>query len=200
MPVKPLPMDLIRRLRRISHRLSLGKMKNIDHRQHEVSRAKTDVDNPGRRIRQLDVSRNFPEEQVVLKKVHGAPAKEIIEELKRIVREHNAKPHSPSYILLESIAYPISDEIVAMAKADFPSINETLNQYTERGRKMFEVLRKEMQKKSKKKIADKDVKHELQEAVYWLRYNTKYKLGEENVMLLGIDKGKFVFIPLVDLF
>jgi len=85
MPVKRLPAKLLQQLRSLAARsrkrqfggkqidLALGRMKNIDHRMntHGIDRLKPDaIELCGRRVRQMNVSKNFPGVELVLKRTH----------------------------------------------------------------------------------------------------------------------------------
>src|SRR3989338_5999760 len=67
---KNLPPELIVRLRKAEKYISarLGKMKNIDHRRKIFGESKN-ADMPGSRVREMNVRRNFPRIQVVIKRV-----------------------------------------------------------------------------------------------------------------------------------
>jgi len=199
MVIKPLPKELIKRLKKVSHRLNIGKMKNIDYR---TEKNPLQIDNTeffGYRVREMNVKRNFPEEKVVLKKIHSnLSAKEKIKKIKEMVREHNKKFKSEKYELREPFAYAINDKTIAMAKADFPSASEILGflremtlKPTERGKKFFEKLKKEYNVNEE----------QLKEAVYEITKNSAFR--EDHLLLVGCKKEKnkikFIFVPLIDL-
>ena len=91
MPAKTLPKKLVARLTRTSEILnrSLIRMKNIDHRRNHPSRRVIKKSSEvagvwGGRIRQLDVSRNYPGVELVIKKTHNLSFQKATTELQEI--------------------------------------------------------------------------------------------------------------------
>jgi len=209
MPVKALPKDIVARLKKIGPELErlrrttrnprapkeawlLARMKNIDHRRgkNPRSQGERDIENWSGRVRQLRVSLRGT--GVVIKKTHDATAWETISWIQRKVRIHNELPKLPEdYVLVEPKAYAISRSLIAMAKTRKPSVEEIIGldeKQTERGRKFFAKL------KAKHGITE----HHLRYAMRILRDITGFK--SSNVLLLGVKNGKFVFMPLLDMY
>ena len=193
MPVKPLPKRLVEDLRR-HHRIidgALGGMKNIDHRRgRNPGVSQRDTHEYGRRIRQMNVSRNYPGVELVIKRVHGGTAQRNIDYVREIIREHNRKYRPKRYRLRMPKAYAISEELVAMAKADCPSINEIIGSEkdkTDRGARFLEQLSKEHGVQI----------HDLVEAVSEVCRNIDS--STQNSLVLGYEGEKFIFIPLIDM-
>lgn len=199
MPVKPLPKTLVSRLKRVSPKIdkALGRMKNIDHRISLIYVGSNDTGEFGNRVRQMNVSRNYPRVKLVVKRVHDATAKEVIKAVKENVRNHNkflkvrGLKEKVGYVLREPIAYDIGGDLVAMAKTDRPSLHEVLGciefPRTDRGIQFFGQL-------SKKYGV---TKKQLKMATKQICSDTTF--GQRNILLLGVKEGKFVFMPLVDL-
>ncbi len=198
MPTRPLPKELVERLRRTAPRLErlLGKMANVDHRKRCISPA--DVESTGGRVRELNVRKSSPEIPIVIKRDHGSSAQETIEWVQNRVRKHNERirmlppAERPDYILKKPYAYAISRTLIAMAKTDAPSIAELSEKNkTERGAKMLEKLR------VKHGISASQIK-DSKKALWWNFSDTANPPNSQNMLLLGVEKGKLVFMPLVD--
>ncbi len=197
MPVKSLPKKLVKRLRKVAGQIDrkLGLMKNIDHRQTWINRPVRPAHTTkawGYRVREMNVQRNFPKTELVIKRTHDMPARELIQTLQEIVQRHNRQFTPDTYVLIEPKAVPISAELVAMAKTNAPSVDEILfqgiRQGTRRGKQFFE------------KLVEKNpgiTTAALDEAAGKVIARTGIEFG--NLLLLGVKKGKFVFMPLVDL-
>ncbi|MDO8537722.1 MAG: hypothetical protein Q7S21_02455 [archaeon] len=194
MPTKPLPQELIERLKKVGSRLRLRRMKVIDHRKRERSLSTAKVEHWGRRVRQMNVSKSFPQTELVLKYVHDRSAKKTIEIVQQRVRKHNESFNPKRYVLSEPIAYAIAPKIIAMAKTDAPSVEEILEDKTERGQAFINEL------KSKLKVNPSIAERKLKRAFNELFRNTQGKIKSGNVLVLGYESGKIVFIPLVDIF
>ncbi len=202
MPVKPLPKTLILRLRRILKKRnkvhgindlvsSLEKMKNIDHRKKWL------VEQYGNgleysRVRQMNVSRNYPKLGVVIKKMHYS---DDLNKLRQRVRNHNKRKNAGklNYELKMPIAYSLGQDFVAMSKTNKPNLTEILSPLkyggTRRGKNFFKELKK------KHKITLQELEKSARKA------SSLTKLDHCNILLLGINKqGKFVFMPLVDVY
>lgn len=207
MPTKRLSVALVNRLRRLIQREEektggsgriyglLGQMRNVDHRRNERPHLHTSMTHLwGRRVRQMNVSRNFPKTKLVLKRVHDGSAEKIIQELKDCVREHNKKfsATEEAYTLVEPKAYVIGEYLVAMSKTDAPSIDEILSEpdwseETRRGQDFFKKINK----------AHNVTKEDLRAA--FKRVLSRTGISNQNLLLLGFEEGKFVFMPLVDI-
>ncbi len=216
MPTKPLPKKLVSRLKKITDKReqrkrfkqgkeeisgNLGSMKNIDHRRNDpeikqlLALNPKNISSAGGRVREMDVSKQFPGIKLVIKKIHVAPnsIKEI-NEIKKIVKSHNKSFEPENYVLREPIAYALGNGLVAMAKTNKPNLDEILgsNGKTIRGQEFFRKLKKK----------HRVTKTQLNEAFgrFYRRTKTKYiDFPTRNILLLGVKNGKFVFMPLVDL-
>jgi len=204
MPVKKLPFTLIERLKKAAPKIkkALGRMKNIDHRKDLSKSNPREIELPGRRIRQMNISRNYPNTELVIKRTHLYNAEKTIRKVKEAVRKHNQKFNPKNYVLLEPEAYAISKHLIAMAKTDAPSLEEILGKRdiffwvkmwfpegkTERGKKFFEEM------KEKYNVNETQLKEAYLKAEKLTDWDTS------NLLLLGFENGKFVFMPLVDIF
>ncbi|MFH1588372.1 MAG: hypothetical protein ABIA76_03490, partial [Candidatus Diapherotrites archaeon] len=107
-------------------------------------------------------------------------------------------PEKENYVLLKPYAYSIGENLIAMRRVDFPSVDEILaresidslstKNITERGANFFSKIKK------KHTVSESD----LQKAVILVGRRTK--ITTSNLLLVGFEKGKFIFIPLADLF
>lgn len=199
---KPLPPALVKELTRLAPHLEkrLPSMENVDHRKGGLfTRNRRDVLQWGGRVRQLNVSKNFPGVEVVVKRDDGDNAKGTLAAISREVDAYELQQSEPSnaeFILRRPYAYAISDKLIAMAKTDKPNIREILGDKTpyynkggatQRGRTFFSKLKKEHQVSEEQLIT----------AVRALSLKTNLTAG--NVIVAGVENGKFVFIPLADL-
>jgi hypothetical protein len=214
MPVKPLPKKLIERLKslvkkrakragRAEANKTFWRMRNADHREQKEKTTSSFV-------KKFNVSRNFPfEKEIVIKMVHGRDtAKQEIEQIQSIVREHNKKFHPENYVLREPIAYDLGYNFVAMAKVNKPSLVEILYAFaassnkrmlssdyggTLRGFSFFSKLQKKYGvTKIQLAIAAEEVTERTELSMH--------RLSMHNILLLGVNKkGQFVFMPLIDL-
>ncbi len=213
MPVKPLPKSLVFRLKKVSSVIVrfLGKMKNVDYRKNDFSRKKIMSENTfewGRRIRQMNVSRNYPEVKLVVKRTHNdrTATHTELKEIQSRVKNYNKKikqqkKRNESFVLREPIAYDIGNGLVAMAKTNKPSVNEilghikyfdskgvVLSSTTIKGTRFFRKL-------SKKHGVNKE---QLESAAIQL-FN-EISIMPTNILLLGVNKKKqFIFMPLIDI-
>ena len=135
----------------------------------------------------------------MIKRAHDGSAKEHKKTVQQKVREHNqnyAKIET-IYVLLMPKAHVISEDLIAMAKTNAPSVIEILGckawrrlksgrQRTARGQKFFQ----ELQAKhgvTKKQLREAATRLEERTGIYW-----------GNILLLRVENRKFVFMPLVD--
>ncbi|MBU2100306.1 hypothetical protein KKB11_03670, partial [Candidatus Micrarchaeota archaeon] len=156
MPVKPLPKFLIQRLRRIVNKrirthgessidYFLAKMTSVDHRRKwlEQQFGKGLEHN---RVREMNVSRNFPETKLIIKKLHYPDELKI---LRNKVRNHNKRKGllKFDYILRMPFAYSLGHGFVAMTKTNKPNLAEILESFkdggTYRGKNFFRELVKD---------------------------------------------------------
>ena len=206
MPVRKLPKALVEILRKMVARQSqkahperiyrtLLLARNIDHRYVSDRQHPQAIIKFMSRVKVISVKRQFPQVgEVVIKKVHGgATAQETIDVINFRVKFHNERFKPKNYMLLKPNAYAIGEDLVAMAKTDAPavaeilSVGESYGDVTNRGTEFFERLKKkyEIQQGQLRKAAD-EVRR---------RTNIAYC----NLLLLGYQNGKFIFMPLVDI-
>ncbi len=211
MPVKKLPRKLVQRLKRLVKRENvknqpsrdsdslriyslLGRMKNIDHRRNDPLLGHAPREATGyfaRNVREMDVSRNYPKEKLVIKRVHGGTARETIKFVRNLVSRHNNEKKPEKYKLVMPKAYAIGENLVAMAKTDCPSIGEII------GGREYNTQRGETFLKEKLGVE----KFALSRASDELRKNlSEYLIDyKSNIIVLGMNRGKFIFMPLVDM-
>jgi hypothetical protein len=198
MPAKPfvkrLPEKLIERLKRNSQRIerNLGKMKNIDHRKDWIARRivnfgfkpnPRDTKSWGGKIRQMNVSRNYPSTELVIKRVDFFSAEKVIKSIKRKVEAHNRKYKPKGYIVLMPEAHAISKKLIAMQKID--GVTSLLGK--EPKRKAFRELLKKNNISLKKFYLEK------------AKACNRMKLSFNQLFFVGIKEGKIVFMPVLDL-
>lgn len=199
MPVKKLPKKLVTRLKKAAPAVErfLGSMKNIDHRK-DFPEARGIQKNSthawGRRVRELNISRNFPRtKSVVIKMAHSVGAEGTIKTLSEKVREHNKRFGKENYVLLEPKAYAINRDVLAMAKANNPNIHEIIGSgrwqedKTRRGKIFFKKL------KNKYNVSEEQLETAAEQVF------ERTGIQRANLLLLGFKKGKFIFMPLVDI-
>lgn len=195
MPIKSLPNSLVKRLRARVAKESrqpdkpglFDRARNLDHRGFS------------NRVVELNVSRYFPGVRVAIKKTHGYTAQDTINIVKRFVRDHNASANPRSYVLVAPKAYAIGQYLLAMAKTNKPSVCEIIGDSkgagkTQRGKQFFELL------KQKYGIEESALNEAFNELAAWKRKGAILKCRIDNVLLLGFRKGRFVFMPLLDVY
>jgi len=212
MPAKSLPKKLVNRLEAVAPVIDryLGSMKNIDYRKRGFSDPK-DISSWGYRVRQMNVSRNYPGVELVIKKAHfSVAAKSEIKKIQKRVMRYNGKTKrligiiknkgkKRNHVLREPIAYDIGNGLVAMAKTNKPSLSEVLgifkinddvseHRITARGTGFFRKLSREHGvTKAELKIGAKQVFKGT-------------RIHPVNIILLGANKkGEFILMPFIDL-
>jgi hypothetical protein len=167
MPEKPLPHELVERLTKASDIISkrLGTMKNVDHRKNWQYWPQPD--NPdfnsrgeGKRVREFNAKKNFPETNVVIKRDNEFSPSDTIEKISRIVQLHNSRHEGKTALILrffglkqklpyelrQPFAYDIGHGLIAMAKTESPSLDEIIwleESQTPRGKSRFNELQKQ---------------------------------------------------------
>lgn len=200
MPVKPFPLALVKRLRALvkyevkrkgnetrAYKL-LGRMVNVDSRAGSDfgKRAPSGTFIYPWRVRELNVSKCFPETKVVIKRTHEATALRTISFVNRNIKFFNSSfPKAPCR-LLRLPMYAIGERLVAMPKVIYPTIKEVLGEKKE-AREFLEKLGR---------------KHgltlsEFERASVFLRRHSYFFLS--NVLLVGYKKGQFLFMPLAEI-
>lgn len=205
-PVPDVPMQLVEKLQGLIKRevaktgnekrayRVLGKMKNIDHRQKYASTRLEPSESTswwGRRVREPKIKRQFPGVSIAIKRVHGNnTAQEQISYLCEKVRKHNAKYPKTMYLLLEPKAKAIGRDLLVMPKIDAPSVEEIIgsgDDITARGNAFFNRVEK----------ATGTNKKQIGEASSYIFDATG--IHHSNLLFLGIQNKKLVFMPLLDL-
>ncbi|MFA6268720.1 MAG: hypothetical protein WCW13_02890 [archaeon] len=199
MPTKRLPRKLVQKLRHYAKQgilgtTTLGQMKNADHRINpEKPPAITGF--MGFRVREMNVSRSFPKTKLIIKRVHSNDAKTVLAKIKRAVTKHNTKfRNEKTYSILSPIAYPLHGELIAMAKTTAPSIEEIV------GDKSDSAAQTPRGKEFIKKLI---VKHGVSQEQFQAAARKAVQrtgIHNANMLFLGYQKEKFIFMPLVDLF
>jgi hypothetical protein len=72
----------------------------------------------------MNVSRNYPKTELVIKRVHGDSAALTLKKIRDLVKWHNRHFTPKNYCLIEPKAYAIDDYLVAMAKTNAPTIEQ----------------------------------------------------------------------------
>ncbi len=208
MPVKPLPKKLVKRLERVSAVISkkrelrssgeetsfLGRMKNVDARkQHYPERSFKNPVNSSLlfgRVRKMNVSRNYPEVSLVVKRKHYFVNNNEVGAVNEIIDRVNSSKEKGNYVLRKPFAYEIGNDLIAMAKTNKPSVADIIGKKpTERGKSFFRKLSK------KYRVTEQELKS------YFRNLKELSLFEERNVLLLGVTKDKkFIFMPLVDLY
>ncbi len=188
MPIKRLPSKLVRRLKKASakidrafHRLPTG-----DHRTHKDDpdlRKRHEMLETGQSVREFNVTRHH-RQPIILK--YNLYAVREIKVMRRIVTEHNRSFPNSSYYLLRPNAHPIRKTIIAMKRVNFPNVIEILGDSpTPRGIRMRGVLME--------KGVSINKLHTLSVLVL-----DRTGIASRNLLVIGVKKGKPVFMPLVD--
>lgn len=212
---KRLPPPLVKRLRVIYRKLerrrgmesiyrNFEKMMNADHREVLWGVGRKSVnkssEHMGWRVRELKIERNFPRTEVIIKRVHGRKemkklsAKEAIEIVKKKVRGHNQYYSPTNYKLLEPVAYAIGGDLVAMPKINAVSCFDLRKIFSPDKAKLKipETALKMLEELEKKGITRKQVAEVIDEV------RLKSDISTLNIWLLGFEKGKFIFMALMD--
>jgi hypothetical protein len=161
----------------------------------------------GNQVRFLNVSRRYPKiGRIVIKRDDNNPSGHLtLTQLKKIVQKHN-KEHQEktnNYLLRAPTAHHIGGLFIAMAEAQYPSLHEILGfgpreknekkedrekiQQTPRGRVLLSELTQNKNISRKQLI-------EIMETVV-----KRTGLPPRNIALIGIQKGKPILMPLVDI-
>ena len=203
MPLRPLPPELVARLMRVGRKIGretfkeggnpinprLSRMKSIDHRKKDPRRANIFPEDTrwwGGRVREMNVSRNFPGVRLAIKRTQHATARETIAEIRKRVDSHNAEYKPKEYVLLMPHAYDISQDLIAMSKTNAPSLEEVVRQANVRGRTVFGMLQAQGFTLEKLRSVSK-------------RVVARTGWRDTNVLIVGISKGKLLLLPLLDL-
>jgi len=217
MPAKTLPKRLVQRLTRASKVINkyLGSMKNIDPRRNDDARTKLwkvdskDTENYwGGRVRQMNVKRNYPELELVIKKSHHKPgAKNELIEIENRIDWHDWYVNKPnvnalnSYVLRKPIAYAIGNGLIAMAKTNKPTLNEVLGHVKGLSLEIIEPPATSRGKQFFRKLSKKHKFTKKQLAAATIQVCKLMHMNPRNILFLGVNKkGKFIFMPLVDLY
>lgn len=188
MPEIPLSDELVERLTRAGARLRKMqvRMRSVDPR-NPLAHAEGSSYLFTQRVRAMNVRRNFKEPEIILKRTHGdTNAKDTVSEIGRMVDEHNSRPPSGRYEFLRPHAYAVAVDLIAMAKTLKPTVADILSD-TRKGVAYFTRLKQN----------SPITKDALAAAFSELHRRTRIK--GEHVLLVGYSRGKFLFMPLLDL-
>ena len=195
----------------------LSRRKNADKRTTDNAKHRKNITEWGYRIRRMRVGK----ENVILKVVHSISAHRLIKTMSKLVDLHNkAYPKkSNGYIILKPKAYAIGENLLAMSETNYPTVKEVLECTTRPNANTKTVtFLKELAAKSGVNIQTFQKKLEeahtaLETRINHLAYTEKKLAPEfnarrlmrsffnyENVLFIGMKEGKFVFVPLMDLF
>jgi hypothetical protein len=194
---KPLPPLLIARLRRAEKKISprLGGMKNADpnsdfYGKKPMKPHQRNTGHSHQRLRQMDISRNYPGVELVLKRPHGntsgnwISAQEVITEMGRSVKSFNERFKPKHFELMPPIAYAVGPDLIAMAKTQNPTLRAV---FDGEGKNAIRVQKALL----KKGITSQDLYHMTEDL------RTEFSSYH---LFIFFKKGKIVFIPVVDLY
>ena len=198
MVLKPLPLKLIERLKQQRYRRfiskNLGAMPSVDPRiRGYPEKEKRDTRFSGQRVRQMRISRHFPDTELVIKRFHKGKAygrldlipknaQECIDIVNNEVERCNKKFSHLGIEIRKPYAYAISDDLIAMAKTDAPTFFELYCLETPKARSMSRELI------SKHGIDHEKIRNITLEAETFLRFAVE-----------GAEKGTLILVPFVDL-
>ena len=203
MPVKPLPLGVIKRIaKKLSKNPDIVSRLPIADIRAERKYGR-DIKPWGWRVRAAKIKYGKKKVSAVIKRVHDVSAKPLVKGIQRIVREHNAKMRPKLYELRMPHAYPIGKDFVAMARTPAPTIKDIMNPDSpaqkERGRRFFEAMKKAHNISTKqldaafKELCDnlKKINTIIETQPFWL--------WKDQFFVLGYKKGKFIFMPVMDI-
>ncbi|MFA5931684.1 MAG: hypothetical protein WC821_05250 [archaeon] len=138
------------------------------------------------KIREMDISKNYPEiGVVVLKRTEALDAKQKLSLIHKLINFHNTN-HKPTYYSLKKpIAYPLGERYILMAKTEKPSLEEVLVGSTRRAKTFMDQLATEG--------ANLDM---LKQARIELERNIGYL--PKDIFIIDFKEGKFVFMPYIE--
>ena len=160
-----LPPALVKRIRRIAANRTkrhgvkdfyrtLGRMKPVDPRRHGMLNFRADkksVHVRAGRLREMNVSKNFPNTKVVFKKCHTYPAKVELKTIKNFVKWKNKTTKSKNFKLLQPKAYVVDKWLLAMPKIEEPTVSDIFGSWsnknkgwTKKGMGFFKKLKKKL--------------------------------------------------------
>jgi len=222
MVLKRLPKKIVRRLRKAYSKQEakqtkseetipmnaekfFNRLPSADHRNPTEHDHRRFNDVFGFRVRELNVKGT---NGVILKKMHSENPLFVLTTLRQIVDRHNKRFTNEPYILRKPKGHPIGEHFIAMSKINAPSIGEMLpGKYTtKRGEEFLKTLAKQ------KNVSPTELVRTLETAHQKLFQNCEtvrqqmplhygsFEFLRTNVIVIGIEKGKFVFVPLLDVF
>lgn len=138
------------------------------------------------KIREMDVSKNYPEIGViVLKRTEALDAKQKLNLIHKLINFHNTN-HNPTYYSLKKpIAYPLGERYILMAKTEKPSLEEVLAGSTRRAKTFMDQLSTEGANLAMLKQA----KIELEKNIGYL---------PKDIFIIDFKEGKFIFMPYIE--
>lgn len=150
-----------------------------------------DVRSVGTRVRWLTTTDPAfgSTKRYVLKRTHGygnaeMDARDVISTIRGLVVKHNLLYPKDNYFVVMPKAYAISRRLLLTTYLEEPTISEILRDSTYNGRSAKETLIK-----ARRYSAFLDAVRKL---------TTRTNLQQHNYFYLGMKKGRFVFMPLVD--
>ena len=205
---RALPKSLVKRLRRIikikvkpirfhendDFNKMLGRLRNVDHRRGEINMPLNYTKYWGRRVRALNVKRNYPSVgDVVIKRTHNLlSAEQEVFAIRNAVKIHNEKFSNQLYILKVPKAHAISKEHMAMSRIDFPSLEEVIFPIlqTPRGKEFYKNILSDPQNRNL-------TLPNLLNIYFQLTKNYGH-VSIANLLFTGVKDGKPIFTPLID--
>ncbi len=190
------------------------KLKNADRKGPDSAQHRIDINNPGFRVRKMKIMGI----NVIVKRTHGMESPKLILAIRRIVDEHNKLHPDAPYLLQKPIAYPIGEHFIAMSEAKIPSVRDIIGgiisgpQIIElkrmpRGQEFLERLTMQNPRLNVEQLADKLRKdhYTLMENIVDSPTSEEFRgrpsfMGPSNVLVAGYERGKFIFVPLIDMF
>jgi hypothetical protein len=204
------PHQIPQRIREFFERLKSADRAKPDSADHRIN-----TKNPGFRVRRMKLNGL----NVIVKRTHDMEAERLIISLRKIVDEHNRINPNTSYILRKPKAYPIGEHFIAMSETTAPTVKEIIgllnidgralafSRPTPQGQKFLEKIQQTQQEFSIEQLAEKLRKshHQLMKTAVTLRSTKEFWgyssfLGPSNVIVAGYEKGKFIFVPLIDVY
>lgn len=228
MSTTKLPPNLVRRLKkavvygdgrgefgRVDTEGFLLGLEKVDPRPSQSFAGVESLDEPGERIRELNVGNKHPEiGMLALKKVHTYPSQQTIDVLQKAVEIHNQTHHSDNYDLIFPQASALSEELVAMKKAQFTVDEQLVDRLKNtpiadlellafdtlspsRTQSILEVL--ETVGFNRERLVQ--ISNEIRGKVVLEGLGPQNQcLDNSNLLVVGVKKGKLQLVPAIDIF
>lgn len=227
MPVRPLPVELVERLKKAAPRIEkvLGRMKNIDPRRDKSTRThfnEFDTEFWGGRVRQMNISRNFSDVEVViknhvlarkgLKKQGESHGQILVDEILAHVKLHNGpiarRLVNSGYELRAPYLYPISNNLIAMSKCGAPVLRDVFTYLIGGSAHLLPGEEEKVRAIWKQAAAAGLTKADLANA--YLRFYKReqkilrqsngpfFEFTQHRLFLSSVENRKFIFTPMAD--